>query len=138
MNPCHAVTLNFYIIHFNIILPCTSVSLKRSFPFRVFNCNFVYNTHVVSRSKFPASLIHLDLITPTASDTRHSFISPSLHGVFEHNFLKYLNVALCFNDLLTVRPDIIKVLFAILMHYFFIKSIVFLYMFRALLCSSSE
>ena len=32
---------------------------------------------------------------------------------------------------------IIKVLFANLMHNFFIKSIIFLYMFRALLCSSS-
>ena len=37
---------------------------------------------------------------------------------------------------LTVGPDIIKVLFAKLMNNFFIKSIVFLYMFRALLCSS--
>ena len=40
-----------------------------------------------------------------------------------------------FNGWLTVHPDIIKVLFANLMHNFFIKSIVFLYMFRALLSS---
>jgi len=43
----------------------------------------------------------------------------------------------CFNGLLTVHPDIIKVLFANLMHNFFIKSIIFLYVFRAQLCSSS-
>ena len=42
-----------------------------------------------------------------------------------------------FNGLLTMHPDIIKVLFANLMHNFPIKSIVFLYMFRELLCSSS-
>ena len=42
-----------------------------------------------------------------------------------------------YNGLLTVHSDTIKVLFANLMHNFFIKSIVFLYMFRALLCSSS-
>ena len=38
---------------------------------------------------------------------------------------------------LMVPPDTIKDLFAILVHSFFITSIVFLYMFRALLCSSS-
>jgi len=37
------------------------------------------------------------------------------------------------NVLLTVHLDTINVLFANLMHNFFIKSIVFLYMFRALL-----
>ena len=39
--------------------------------------------------------------------------------------------------LLGTLEDIIKVLFANLLHNFFIKSIVFLYMFLALLCSSS-
>lgn len=34
------------IIRFNSILTCTSVSLKRSFPLRVFNCSFAHNTHV--------------------------------------------------------------------------------------------
>jgi len=34
-----------------------------------------------------------------------------------------------FNGLLTVHPDIIKVLFTNLMHNFFIKTTVFLYMF---------
>jgi hypothetical protein len=42
-----------------------------------------------------------------------------------------------FNDLLTVHIDTIKVLFVSLMHNLFIKSIAFLYMFRALFCSSS-
>ena len=42
-----------------------------------------------------------------------------------------------FNGLLTAHLDEIKFFFANLMHTFFIKSIVFVYMFRALLCSSS-
>jgi hypothetical protein len=54
----------------------------------------------------------------------------------------FLQLANClhlmnFNGLLTAHPDIIKVLFASLMHNFFIKPVVLLYMFRALLCSSS-
>jgi len=38
-----------------------------------------------------------------------------------------------FNGLLTAHPDTIKFLFAKLMNNFFIKSIVLLYVFRALL-----
>jgi len=40
-----------------------------------------------------------------------------------------LPVSIIFNGLLTVHPDIIRDLFANLMHNFFIKSIVFLYVF---------
>ena len=46
-------------------------------------------------------------------------------------------IIISFNVLLNVLLDTIKVLFANLMHNYFIKSIVFLYMFRASLCPSS-
>ena len=45
------------------------------------------------------------------------------------NLCVYSIIYTMFNGLLTMNPDIIKVLFANLMHNYFIKSIVFLYMF---------
>jgi len=82
MNPCHAVTLDLSIIHFNSIPTCTSVSLKQYFPLRFLNCTFVLTTHVYLYTGFPASLIQLDLITLTVSDTRYNLVSPSLYAVF--------------------------------------------------------
>ena len=72
-----------------------------------------------------------------------SFLAETLNSFTISLFVSRANYMLrtshlsCFNILLTVHPNTIIVFFTNLMHKFFITSIILLYMFRTLLCSSS-